>query len=77
MVRAFASGAVDLVLISSCVKPMTLKLVFTAFLLNAQHSRDSVKNKLASLLVVLLGKAFSEIPLFWSGKQMAGNKCSL
>ena len=37
MVRAFTSGAVDLSLIPSRVKPMTLKLVFTASLLDAQH----------------------------------------
>ena len=37
VVRASASGAVDLGLISSRVKPMTLKLVFTASLLDAHH----------------------------------------
>ena len=37
MLRASASGAVDLGLIPSRVKPMTLKLVFTASLLDAQH----------------------------------------
>ena len=37
VVRASASGAVDLGLIPSRVKPMTLKLVFTASLLDAQH----------------------------------------
>ena len=36
---------------------MTLKLVFTASLLDAQHLRDSVKNKPASLHVVPMGKA--------------------
>ena len=41
---------------------MTLKLVFTASLLDAQHYRDSVENKPASLLVVPLGKALSWIP---------------
>ena len=34
---AFASGAVDLGLIPSQVKPITLKLVFTASLLDVQH----------------------------------------
>ena len=57
------SGAVDLGLIPSPVKPMTLILVFTAFLLDVQHLRDSVENKPASLLVVPLGKALSGIPL--------------
>ena len=37
VVRAYASGAIDLGLIASMVKPMTLKLVFTASLLDAQH----------------------------------------
>ena len=37
VVRAFASVAVDFGLIPSRVKPMTLKLVFTASLLDAQH----------------------------------------
>ena len=37
VVRASASGAVDSGLIPSRVKPMTLKLVFTATLLDAQH----------------------------------------
>ena len=62
VVRAFASRAVNSGLISSRVKPMTLKLVFTAFLLDVQHQRNGMENKHASLLVVPLGKAFSEIP---------------
>ena len=37
VVRASALRAVDLGLILSRVKPMTLKLVFTASLLDAQH----------------------------------------
>ena len=41
---------------------MTLKLIFTASLLDAQHYGDSVENKPASLLVVPLGRAFSGIP---------------
>ena len=41
---------------------MTLKLVFTASLLDAQQQRDSVENKPASLLVVPLGKALSGFP---------------
>ena len=49
--RASASRAIDSGLIPSRVKPMTLKLVFIASLLDAQHKRDSVKNKPASLLV--------------------------
>ena len=69
MVRASASGAVDLSLIPSRVKPVTLNLVFTAFLLDAQHQRDNVENKPASLRVVPLGKAkaLSGIPPSWCG----------
>ena len=65
--RAVNSG-----LIPSRVKPMTLKLVFAASLLHAQHYRDSVENKPASLLVPL-GKALGGIPPSWCGRQMAGN----
>ena len=73
MRRASASTVVDSGLIASWVKPMTLKLVFTASLLDAHHQRDSVKNKPASLLVVPLGKALSGIPPFWCGGQMVSN----
>ena len=66
-VRVFASGAIDLGLIPTRVKPMTLKLVFTASLLDAHHQRDSVENKLASLLVVPLEKTFSGISPFQRG----------
>ena len=37
MVRASALGVVDLGLILSWVKPMTLKLAFIAFLFNTRH----------------------------------------
>ena len=73
VVRASGSRVVDSGLIPSLVKPMTLKLVFTASLQYAQHQRDSVENKPASLLVVPLGKALSGIPPSWCGKQMVGN----
>ena len=68
MVRVFVLGAVDSGLILSRVIPMTLKLVFTASLFDAQHERDSVENKSVGLLgvssrvsrlLVLLGKACS------------------
>ena len=52
---------------------MTLKLVFTASLLDVQHYWDSVENKPASLLVVPLGKALRGITPSWCGRQMAGN----
>ena len=52
---------------------MTLELVCTAFLLDAQHYyEDSVANKPASLLVVGLGKALSEIPPSRCDGQVAG-----
>ena len=61
VVRATASGAANLGLIPSGVKPITLKLVFTASLLDAQHQRNSVKNKSAGLRVVPLGKTLRGI----------------
>ena len=73
MIRASTSGAVDLGLIPSRVKPTTLNWIFTASLLDAQHLRDIVKNKPASLLVMALGTALAEIPPSWCGRQMAGN----
>ena len=39
MARASASGDVDVVLITSRVKPITLKLVFTASLFDALHKK--------------------------------------
>ena len=51
LVRAPASGAAELGLIPSQDKPMTLTLVFTASVLDAQHQRYSVENMPASLLV--------------------------
>ena len=63
MVRASALSTVDSGSMPSRVKPMTLKLVFTASLLDAQHYGDSVENKPASLLVVPLGKALNGIVL--------------
>ena len=48
LVRASASEAVDLGLIPSAVQPITLKLVFTAFLLDTQNWRNSVEKKPAS-----------------------------
>ena len=61
VVRASALAAVDLGFIPSRGKPMTLKLVFTASLLDAQHQRDSVNNMPTGLLVAPLGKALSGI----------------
>ena len=71
VVRVSTLGAVDLGLISSRVKPMTSKLVFTASLFDTQHCRDNVESQPASLLVVPLGKALDGIPPSWCGRQMA------
>ena len=47
-------------------------MVFTASLLGAQHIRDSVENKPASLLVVSLDKALNGMPPSLCGRQMVG-----
>ena len=47
-------------------------MVFTAFLLGAQHKKDSADNKPASLPVVFLGKALYGTPSFLCGRQVAG-----
>ena len=60
--KASGSGAVHSSFIPSRDEPMTLKLVFTACLLDTRHYRDSEVNKPASLLVVPLGKTMSRIP---------------
>ena len=73
VVTASALVAVHSGLIPSRIKPMTLKLVFTASLLDDQHQTDSVENKPASLLAVPLERALNGIPLSWCGGQMAGN----
>ena len=39
MIRAFAFRVVDSGLIPSRIKPMTLKLVFTASLVDAEHQK--------------------------------------
>ena len=70
MVRASASQSVDLGFIS--LVESYQKMVFTASLLGAQHIRDSVKNKPASLLVVSLGKALNGMPPSLCGRQMVG-----
>ena len=71
VVKASASQSVDLGFISpSSVIPKTLKMVFTASLLGAQHKRNSAENKPASLLVVSLGKALNGMPPSLCDKQM-------
>ena len=51
MVKASASGAVEFDLIPSRVKPMTIKLLFTAFLFETQHERKCAINMPANLFV--------------------------
>ena len=48
------------------------KSVRCSSLLGAQHLRDSVENKPASLLVVSLGKALKGTPPSLCGRQMVG-----
>ena len=60
MIRSGPNGSVILGSIPSPVKPMTLKLLFTASQLDAQQ-RDNVENQLASLIVEPLGKTLSGI----------------
>ena len=59
--RTYASGSVDWGFDFESIKPMTLKLVFIASLLEVQVLRDNVENKPASLLVGPLGKALNKI----------------
>ena len=47
-------------------------MVFTASLLGAEQKKNSVENKLASLLVVSLGKTLNRMPPSLGGKQVAG-----
>ena len=74
MVRASASGVVDLGLIPSRVKLMTSNLVFTVSLIDAQYLRDNVENKSAGLLAVSLGKALSGILSSWCSRQIIDRK---
>ena len=56
--KVSASGSVDLSLIPSRVKPMTLKLVFTASLLDVQHLRGCVE-KAGKFTCCAVGKGTS------------------
>ena len=47
-------------------------MVFTAYLLGAQHIMDSVENKPASFLVVSLGKTPNGMLPSLCGRQMVG-----
>ena len=74
VVRASTSQSVDLGFISQVesYQKTLKKMVFTAFLLGAQHNRDSVENKPTRLLVVSLGKALNGMPPFSCGREMVG-----
>ena len=72
MVRASASQSVDLGFIAFVESyQQTLKMVFTASLLGAQHLVEVVENKPASSLVVSLGKTFNGTPPPLCGRQVA------
>ena len=47
-------------------------MLFTASLLGAQQNMDSVENKPASLLIVLLDKTLNGMPSSLCGKQVEG-----
>ena len=66
MVRASASEAVDLNLIPSRVKPMTLKLVFTASLLDVQALKGQCEEQAGKFTCCAApsGKVLSGIPTF-------------
>ena len=52
-------------------------MIFTASLVGAQHNRDSVENKPASLLVVFLGKTLNEMPPSSCDRQVVGPSSQL
>ena len=70
--RISAFGAVDSVLIPIQVKPMNVKWLFTASLLDAQNWRNSVESKPASLLVVSFGTAL--IGIFLISQRQTGGR---
>ena len=64
VVRGSASQSVDLSSFPETSHTKRIKkMVFTASLLGAQHNKDSVENKPASLLVVYLDKTLNGMPL--------------
>ena len=68
--RASASRYVNLGLFPRRVKLMTLKLVYTALLLNAEHLKESVESTRASLLVVPFEKALGGVPHATGGRPL-------
>ena len=55
VVRASASGAVDSSLILSRIKPMTIKLVFTASLLDSQHKKGQCEKQAGKFTCCTVG----------------------
>ena len=74
MVRAHASGTVDIGLTRGRIKinPMTLKLVFTASLLDAQHYKDNVENQPAQVYLCSWERHLTGF-IHLGAIQMAGN----
>ena len=60
--RASASGSVDWGLIPSRVKPMTLKLVYTASLLDVQHFKGQCGESRQVYLLCRWERHFTEFP---------------
>ena len=54
------------------VIPATLKTEFTASLLDAQHHKDSWKEKVTSSFVVSFDKTLNDIPPCHCGRQVVG-----
>ena len=52
--------------------PTILKTEFTASLLDAQHHKDSEKEKVTSSFVVSFDKTLNDIPPFYCGRQVVG-----
>ena len=74
MVRACASQSVDLGFISSSrgISKDFTKWYSQLSLLGAQHKKDKVENKWASLLFVSLDKTLDEMSPSLCGRQMMG-----
>ena len=73
MVIASALQLVDLGFISQVESyQKTLKMVFTVSTLGAEQNKNSVEKKLASLLVVSLGKALNRMSPSLRSRQVVG-----
>ena len=70
MVRASASNSVELGFLPMSNHNKRLqKMLFTAFLVGAQHKRDCVENKQERVLAVSLGKTWNGMPPSLCGRQ--------